>query len=233
MKAMILAAGRGERMRPLTDNCPKPLLKVNGIALIEYHIKNLVAAGITNIVINHAWRGQQLVDYLGCGKQFNAQISYSEEPVALETAGGIIKALPLLAEQDDEIFLVINGDIYCDFDFNDLPPLSTECSAHLMLVENPAHNPTGDFQLEAGMLVNPKSNRQNTYTFSGIALYRKSFFQQCAAVEYESIIEDPAVLPLAPMLRAAAEQKKVSACVMHSAWTDVGTPERLAKLNTI
>lgn len=234
MKAMILAAGRGERMRPLTDNCPKPLLKVNGIPLIEYHIKNLVAAGITNIVINHAWLGQQLVDYLGCGKQFSAQISYSEEPVALETAGGIIKALPLLAEQDDEIFLVINGDIYCDFDFNNLPPLSTECSAHLMLVENPEHNPTGDFQIQAGMLANPKSNRQNTYTFSGIALYRKSFFQQdTEEVESESLMQHQTVLPLAPMLRSAAEQQQVSACVIHSAWTDVGTPERLAKLNTI
>ncbi len=231
---MILAAGRGERMRPLTDNCPKPLLKVNGIPLIEYHIKNLVAAGITNIVINHAWLGQQLVDYLGCGKQFSAQISYSEEPVALETAGGIIKALPLLAEQDDEIFLVINGDIYCDFDFNNLPPLSTKCSAHLMLIENPEHNSTGDFQIQAGMLANPKSNRQNTYTFSGIALYRKKFFQQNTKKgEYQSLKQQQIVLPLAPMLRAAAEQKQVSACVMYSAWTDVGTPERLAKLNTI
>ena len=106
---MILAAGRGERMRPLTDNCPKPMLKVAGIPLIEYHIKNLVKAGITDIVINHAWLGQQIVDYLGYGKQFSANISYSEEPVALETAGGIIKALPLLAEHENDIFLVINS----------------------------------------------------------------------------------------------------------------------------
>ncbi|UUO24440.1 nucleotidyltransferase family protein [Colwellia sp. M166] len=237
MKAMILAAGRGERMRPLTDNCPKPLLKVKGVALIEHHIKNLVAAGIKDIVINHAWLGQQLVDYLGCGKQLSANISYSEETLALETAGGIIKALPLLAEQDDEIFLVINGDIYCDFNFTHLPILSSKYSAHLILVTNPEHNLNGDFQLESGVLVNPKGNKQNTYTFSGIALYRKSFFKQFfkqhSATKYDNVMSQGAVQPLAPMLRAAADQQQVSASVMHSAWTDVGTPERLAKLNTI
>ncbi|MFT5813228.1 MAG: MurNAc alpha-1-phosphate uridylyltransferase [Psychroserpens sp.] len=233
MKAMILAAGRGERMRPLTDNCPKPLLKVKGLPLIEHHVKNLVAAGINDIVINHAWLGQQIVDYLGCGKQFSANISYSEEPVALETAGGIIKALPLLAEHENEIFLVINGDIYCDFNLNELPLLSVECNAHLLLVENPEHNQSGDFQVATGMLVNPKSNNQETYTFSGIALYRKSFFKQYTSTEPEILISQPVVQPLAPMLRVAADQNKVSASIIVSNWTDVGTPERLAKLNTM
>ena len=233
MKAMILAAGRGERMRPLTDNCPKPLLKVKGLPLIEHHIKNLVAAGINDIVINHAWLGQQIVDYLGCGKQFSANISYSEEPVALETAGGIIKALPLLAEHENDIFLVINGDIYCDFNLNELPLLPVECSAHLLLVKNPEHNQSGDFQVAAGMLANPKSNNQETYTFSGIALYRKSFFKQYTTTKQGELISQPVVQPLAPMLRAAAEQNKVSASIIASAWTDVGTPERLARLNTI
>ncbi len=234
---MILAAGRGERMRPLTDSCPKPLLKVRGVALIEHHIRNLVAAGIRDIVINHAWLGEQLIAHLGRGERFDANISYSEEVVALETAGGIIKALPLLAEQDDEVFLVINGDIYCDLQFAHLPVLAPEYSAHLMLVTNPEHNPNGDFQLENGVLVNPKGNKQNTYTFSGIALYRKSFFKQFfkqhSATKYDNVMSQEAVKPLAPMLRAAADQQQVSANVMHSDWTDVGTPERLAKLNTI
>lgn len=233
MKAMILAAGRGERMRPLTDDCPKPLLKVNDRALIEYHIKNLVAAGIKDIVINHAWLGQKIVDYLGCGKQFSANISYSEEPVALETAGGIIKALPLLAEHENDVFLVLNGDIYTDFNLKELPPLSVEHNGHLLLVENPEHNLNGDFQLVSGMLTNPKCDLQKTYTFSGIALYRKRFFQQYITTAQQVCMPQPTVQPLAPMLRAAADQQKISASVTDAAWTDVGTPERLARLNTI
>lgn len=233
MKAMILAAGRGERMRPLTDKCPKPLLKVQGIPLIEYHVKNLVAAGIKDIVINYAWLGQQLVDYLKCGKQFSANISYSEEPVALETAGGIIKALPMLVEHEDDVFVVINGDVFCDFNCQDLPILSTECDAHLMLVENPEHNVNGDFAISKGMLLNPTKERRNTYTFSGIALYRARFFQQYTAQNINQTAQTHAIQPLAPMLRAAADMGKVSASVMKSAWTDVGTPERLAKLNTV
>ena len=230
---MILAAGRGERMRPLTDSCPKPLLKVRGLALIEYHIKNLVAAGINDIVINHAWLGQQIVDYLGDGERFSANISYSEEASALETAGGIIKALPMLVEHEDDVFVVINGDIYCDYNLKNLPQLTDEFNAHLLLVENPEHNPKGDFQLAKGMLVNPKSFQQETYTFSGIALYRKSFFKQYTTTEHDALMQLTKIQPLAPMLRAGAEQNKVSASVITSAWTDVGTPERLAKLNTI
>jgi MurNAc alpha-1-phosphate uridylyltransferase len=231
MKAMILAAGRGERMRPLTDNCPKPLLKVKGISLIEYHIKNLVLAGIKDIVINHAWLGQKLVDYLGRGERYSAKISYSEEPVALETAGGILKALPLLAEQDDDVFAVINGDIYCDYSFQQLPKLLSHCNAHLILVANPEHNMKGDFQLDADMLINPNNTKQETYTFSGIALYRKGFFKPYIKASYEENSEQHTIQPLAPMLRAAADARKISASVIDSAWTDVGTPERLAKLN--
>jgi MurNAc alpha-1-phosphate uridylyltransferase len=230
MKAMILAAGRGERMRPLTDNCPKPLLKVKGMPLIEYHIRNLVAAGIKEIVINHAWLGQKVVDYLGNGDKYSANISYSEEPVALETAGGIIKALPLLAEQDNEIFVVINGDVYCDYNFQQLPQLLPHCNAHLILVTNPEHNIKGDFQLDSGMLINPINTEQETYTFSGIALYRKGFFKEYVKALFEGNPEHT-IQPLAPMLRAAADARKISASVIDSAWTDVGTPERLAKLN--
>ncbi len=222
---MILAAGRGERMRPLTDTCPKPLLKVNGIPLIEYHIKNLAAAGITDIVINHAWLGQKLVDYLADGKQFSVNITYSEEPVALETAGGIIKALPLLANNEQDTFIVVNGDVYCDYNFNDLPKLASEFDAHLLLVRNPEHNAKGDFQLAGNKLINLIDNQQTTYTFSGIALYKKRFFSQNVAEELHS------VAPLAPMLKAGAQTGKITANVIDNAWTDVGTPERLAQLN--
>ena len=232
---MILAAGRGERMRPLTDSCPKPLLTVNGMPLIEHHIKKLVAAGIKDIVINHAWLGQKIVNHLGNGEQLSANISYSEEPVALETAGGIIKALPMLAEHDKDIFLVINGDIYGDFNFEALPTLGEEFDGHLLLVNNPEHNPNGDFNIVDGILANPKSNSQEAYTFSGIALYRRQFFQHHSPIQETPLLQQAqqGVQPLAPMLRAAAEQRKISASLMTSAWTDVGTPERLAKLNTI
>lgn len=240
---MILAAGRGERMRPLTNNTPKPLLKVKGIALIEYHIKNLVAAGIKNIVINHAWLGQKLIDYLGNGDQYNVSIEYSEEVIALETAGGIIQALPLLS-QDNDVFIVVNGDVYTDYRYSDLLSdvsthlLSTSCKlskqfdAHLMLVENPEHNPKGDFQLEGGRLVNLENDQQHTYTFTGIAVYHKRFFEPYLEYCIETNTKQaPTVKKLAPMLRASADKGKVSASLLKAAWTDVGTPERLALLN--
>lgn len=229
---MILAAGRGERMRPLTDNCPKPLLTVNGMPLIEYHINNLVASGIRDIVINHAWLGDKIVQHLGSGKQFSANINYSKEPVALETAGGIIKALPLLTDDENETFLVVNGDIYCDYNFQTLPRLAEQCDAHVLLVENPDHNIEGDFAINQGLLSNPTKADSKTYTFSGVAIYRRGFFtantNQCAVS-----VEQNNIRPLAPMLRAAADKNKVSANVITEAWTDVGTPERLAKLNII
>lgn len=229
MKAMILAAGRGERMRPLTDNCPKPLLKVNGIPLIEYHVTNLVRAGITNIVINYAWLGEQIVNYLGNGERFDAVISYSHEPIALETAGGIIKALSQLTDEYDDTFVVINGDIYTDFDCRDIAPLSSDRNAHLFLVNNPSHNVKGDFVIEQSTLCNPKDDHKKTYTFSGIAVYRRAFFT--TENNHNKALDDMQVLPLAPMLRSAAELNQVSANVIDAEWTDVGTPERLAMLN--
>ena len=142
MKAMILAAGRGERLRPLTDTTPKPLIKVAGKLLIEYHIYNLAKAGITEIIINTAWLADKIHDELGDGSKYNVSIQYSDEGEALETAGGIIKALPLLG---NEPFLVVNGDIWCDYDFTKLPELEESKQAHLILIDNPEHNLKGDF----------------------------------------------------------------------------------------
>ncbi len=234
MKAMILAAGRGERMRPLTDLCPKPLLKVAGIPLIEHHIIKLAAAGITDIVINHAWLGEQIEQYLGDGSQWQVNIIYSPETNgALETAGGIIKALPLLAaeEDDNEAFIVVNADVFTGFDFTELSILSEDCLAHLWLVENPVHNKKGDFSLVdrsnlPGLLSNTSTgcdHNKKTYTFSGIGLYRYSFFQQQ--------LGGNDILPLTPLLKQAAGQGKITASVLSSSWTDVGTPQRLEQLN--
>lgn len=222
MKAMILAAGRGERMRPLTDHCPKPLLAVDGKPLIEHHIVKLAAIGITDIVINYAWLGDKIRHYLQDGKQWGVNIIYSDESSgALETAGGIKKALPLLGEAP---FLVVNGDIYTDFDFNQLPELSADVDAHLWLVNNPEHNPQGDFALSDGKLVNKAlENKDKCFTFSGIALYRPQFFHQSSL--------NTSVQPLAPMLRAAADQQKISATLLDNLWVDVGTPQRLSDLN--
>ncbi len=218
---MILAAGRGERMKPLTDTCPKPLLKVAGKALIEYHIEKLAAIGVKEIVINHAWLGEQLVEQLGNGSQWQVNIHYSEEENgALETAGGIKKALSLLTDENDNSpFLVVNGDVFIDYDFTQMPTLSEPVLAHLWLVNNPAHNLDGDFGLMKGMLVNQSSER---FTFSGIALYRPEFFEMLAEDRIER---------LAPLLRHGAEQGHISASMLPGRWVDVGTPERLAQLN--
>lgn len=238
---MILAAGRGERMRPLTDTCPKPLLTVNGMPLIEYHLNKLAAAGITDIIINHAWLGEQIENYLGDGRQFSLNICYSaEKNEALETAGGIIKALPLLGEHP---FLIINADVFTDFSFTELPTLKDDHLAHLWLVNNPSHNPNGDFLMTNGLLQNLLTNSaeslgQQSYTYSGIAMFRPEFFQNFAVSGEQKTTHDEEgacylekVLPLAPMLRCAADLKKVSASVYSGHWTDVGTPERLQQLN--
>jgi len=231
MKAMILAAGRGERMRPLTDHCPKPLLKVNGIPLIEYHIKKLAAAGITDIVINLAWLGQTIVDYLQDGKAFGVNIQYSwEDDIALETAGGIIQALPLLMNKPNgdqqQPFLVVNGDVFCEYDFSQLPVLTPSTLAHLFLVPNPKHNLTGDFCLHSGVVTNLKMKSESaSFTYSGIGLYRVAFFQQFEQEKYKK------VQPLAPLLRVAAENKQITGQLLSGNWTDVGTPLRLQQLN--
>lgn len=217
MKAMILAAGRGDRLRPLTDKTPKPLIKVAGKSLIEYHLENLARAGLTEIVINTAWLADKIHQALGDGKNYGVTIQYSDENTALETAGGIINALTLLG---DEPFLVVNGDIWCDLDFSTLPDLKNDKQAHLVLVNNPAHNPEGDFALNNGLLCNQGEPK---YTYSGIAIYSPQFFANT----------ESGVLPLAPMLRKKADEKLVTAQHITGQWTDVGNIERLNHLEKI
>ena len=225
---MILAAGRGERMRPLTDSCPKPLLKVGGVPLIEHHIRHLVATGITEIVINLAWLGEQIADHLQDGSRFGAHICYSRETSgALETAGGISKALPLLTDDSAAPFLVVNGDIYCDYSFKNLPELASDKLAHICLINNPSHNVTGDFLLNGDIVANLAEFdndlvAQQSFTFSGIGIYRPAFFSQTASDE---------ISPLAPLLRTAAMHEQLAGSVLNCQWVDVGTPERLAQLN--
>ncbi len=209
---MILAAGRGERMRPLTDTVPKPLLEVQGKPLIVHHLEALTRAGFTGIVVNLSWLGNQIRDFLGDGSEFNLAIEYSDEPEALETAGGIQQALPLLGER----FITINADIFTDYDFARLR--QSDSMAHLVLVENPRHNPDGDFSLADSTLGNDASPR---YTFSGIAQFHSSFFEELT----------PGKHALAPLLRIAASQQQVTAELFRGSWTDIGTLERLQVLN--
>jgi len=215
MKAMILAAGRGERMRPLTDVTPKPLLKVGGDYLIAHHLNSLVAAGITEIVINHAWLGEQLEQALGDGRRYGAKIHYSAEgDVGLETAGGIKRALPLLG---DEPFVVVNGDVWSDFEFSSLPSMPAGL-AHLVLVDNPEFHPEGDFSLAQGDV---RSDGASKLTFSGIGVYRPELFDD---------VPDGRA-PLAPLLRQAMVGGKVSGEHYCGGWVDVGTPQRLDELD--
>jgi MurNAc alpha-1-phosphate uridylyltransferase len=218
--AMILAAGRGERMRPLTDSVPKPLLEVQGKALIVYHLQALKKAGYERVIINHAWLGEKLEAALGDGQKFGLSLIYSPEHLALETAGGIINALPLLCpHQDDQYFTVVNGDIFTDFDISKLPLAMIDKSAHLVMVNNPSHNPSGDFYYQNGLL-NTESGQK--LTFSGVARYHKDFFAGMGSQ----------VRPLAPMLREAINKEQVEAQFFQGMWTDVGTPQRLAQLNS-
>jgi len=220
MKAMILAAGRGERMRPLTDTAPKPLLEIAGKPLIIWHIENLVRAGIHELVINHAHLGAQIEKALGDGSQLDASIQYSPEVKALETAGGITNALPLLGEK---IFAVINGDIFCDYDFSQLQQHATamklnDDAAHLVLVENPKHHPIGDFGLQQQRI----TNNPPKFTFSGIGIYQPSLF---ANIPHGSTAQ------LAPLLQAQIDLDKVSGEIFKDLWVDVGTPQRLTELD--
>lgn len=222
MIAMILAAGRGERMRPLTDHIPKPLLDAGGKPLIVWHIEKLARAGITDLVINHAHLGQQIEAALGDGGRYGISIRYSpERPAALETAGGIAHALHLLG---DGVFAVINGDIWCDYDFARLPPQAAALAnshdiAHLALVNNPPHHPDGDFCLDAGRIA---PDGRNKLTFSGIGLYKPELFAHLAR---------NAAAPLAPLLRAQIAQGRVSGEYHAGRWVDVGTPARLEQLD--
>ena len=211
MNAMILAAGRGERLRPYTDSCPKPLLKVKGRALIEYHLEALADAGIQSVVINLSWLAAMIEHRLGDGSKFGLQINYSHEKQALETAGGIIQALPLL----DDRFIVVNGDVFTDYDFKRLLKIKTD--AHLVLVDNPEHNPAGDFTLTDQLVGNEEQGR---LTFAGIAVYRKSFFEGLA----------PGKRALAPLLRERAGDRRVGGEYFNGEWSDVGTVERLQDL---
>jgi len=215
MKAMILAAGRGERMRPLTDHTPKPLLQVGGKALIEHLIESLADAGFRELVINHAHLGERMEAALGDGVRYGVRIVWSREPEgALETGGGIHQALPLLG---DAPFLAVNSDIWTDYPFARLRQ-EPHGLAHLVLVDNPPHHPQGDFALQNG-LVRPEGVQR--LTFSGIGLYRPELFQGCP----------PGKFPLAPLLRAAMLREAVSGEHYDGAWVDVGTPERLAALD--
>jgi N-acetyl-alpha-D-muramate 1-phosphate uridylyltransferase len=223
MKAMILAAGRGERMRPLTDTCPKPLLPAGGRPLIEWHLLRLAAAGIRDVIINHAWLGQRIEQALGDGARFGLRIAYSAEGEALETAGGIARAraLALLGESP---FLVVNGDIWCDFDFGRAHTiadrlLALDWLAHCVLVQNPAHHPDGDFGLQAGRL---QADRPPRLTFSGIGVYSPALFDPVRTGERAR---------LAPLLIAAAAAGRAGAEFHGGRWTDVGTPQRLADLD--
>lgn len=225
MRAMVLAAGRGERMRPLTDHCPKPLLSVGGQPLITWHLQALAQAGIRHILINHAWLGKQIEATLGDGSHWGVHLQYSPEPQPLETAGGIARALPFFQDQP---FLVVNGDIWCDW-----PPtqarlwadqLPAHVQAHLLLVDNPAHHPAGDFILHPDGLVDasPANPHPPRLTFAGIGLYRPSLFATTAP-------DHPA--PLAPLLRQAMASQAVQGSHYPGRWVDVGTPQRLEQLN--
>jgi N-acetyl-alpha-D-muramate 1-phosphate uridylyltransferase len=207
MKAMLLAAGRGERLRPYTDKCPKPLFEVEGIPLIEHHLLALKSAGITDVVINVCWLRDQIMQALGDGSRFDMGIQYSIETTALETAGGIIQARDKLSDR----FIVVNSDVYTDYPFERL--LDIDKPGHLVLIDNPSHNPAGDFTLDDGYVGNGEVDR---FTFSGIACYQKRFFDD----------KDAGKRALAPMLREAAEQKVLTADHFHGNWTDVGTIER-------
>jgi MurNAc alpha-1-phosphate uridylyltransferase len=211
---MILAAGRGERMRPLTDSTPKPLLKVGSQMLIERHLRALAAAGVREIVVNLSWLGELIRAALGDGSRWRVKLHYSEEgPVPLETGGGIFQALPRLGV---EPFIVVNGDILTDFPFGSLR-LPDDATGHLVLVDNPAHHARGDFSLARGRVGMPG---ERTFTFSGIALYRPEFFSGCSAGRF----------PLLPLFKRAIAASALSGEHYAGLWSDVGTPQRLAEL---
>ena len=212
--AMLLAAGRGERMRPLTDQTPKPLLRVRGRPLIEHHLERLARGGVRNVVVNLAWLGAQIRAVLGDGSQFGLSIRYSEEGAqALETGGGIFQALPLLGS---EPFLVVNADVFTDLEFTGLG-IAPEAWAHLVLVPNPDHHPEGDFALDAGRVSLEGVPR---WTYSGIGLYRPELFEGCR----------PGRFALLPLLKRAIAAHRLYGELYTGQWSDVGSIERLAAL---
>ena len=214
MKAMILAAGRGERMRPITDTVPKALVSVGGRPLIAWHLAALARAGIREVVINLSWLGERLRAALGAGAAFGVRITYSEEgPVPLETGGGIFRALPLLGPQP---FMVLSGDIWTDIDFGRVQ-LEPAAHAHLVLIPNPPHHPRGDFGLEGDLVLHRDSER---LTYANVGVYRPEFFAGCP----------PGRFPLLQPLNRAIAARLVRGEVHRGEWCDVGTPERLAQL---
>jgi MurNAc alpha-1-phosphate uridylyltransferase len=214
---MILAAGRGERMRPLTDTVPKPLLTVRGKPLIAYHLEALARAGVREVVVNLAWRGGQIRAVLGDGREFGLHIVYSDEgEVAYETGGGIFNALPLLGADP---FLVVNGDVWTRFDFAGLR-IGAGADAHLVLVPNPPQHPRGDFTLQDGVVGEDASPDARRYTYSGIGIYRPEFFAGCT----------PGRFPLLPLLRRSIAAGRLHGELFEGEWQDIGTPARLAAL---
>lgn len=247
MKALVFAAGLGERMRPLTDRTPKPLLEVGGKPLIVWHLQKLAALGIEEVVVNTSWLAEQFPQKLGDGRQFGLRLRYSYEgPTPLETGGGMFNALPLLG---DAPFIAVNGDVWCDADFTTLPRDPTGL-AHLLMVGNPAHNPNGDFALaDDGHL---HSDGDNKLTFSGIGVYRRALFGHAFAgkstptrigqahhyADWHKVIGaapgaelTPPRFKLAPLLRAAMTDGQVTGTQHRGRWTDVGTPQRLHELD--
>ncbi|QWE16468.1 N-acetylmuramate alpha-1-phosphate uridylyltransferase MurU [Polynucleobacter sp. AP-Nino-20-G2] len=228
LPCLLLAAGRGERMRPLTDNLPKPLLTIKNKSLLAWHLEALSRAGIRQIVINHAWLGQKIEDALGDGSQFDLKIQYSPEVSALETAGGIRKALPLLNPAD--YFFVINGDVFCpNFPIGQLLEQLKACRqqtnpplAHLVMVPNPVQHPEGDFYLQNSGVSDSPTEGAEKLTFSGIGLYHRDLFKGLE-------LDIPA--KLAPLLREAMAENRVSGEKYSGPWHDVGTPQRLQELN--
>jgi MurNAc alpha-1-phosphate uridylyltransferase len=216
---MILAAGRGERMRPLTLVKPKPLLEAGGAPLIVHHLRALQAAGFEDVVVNLSWLGDQIRAFLGDGSRHGVRLHYSDEGAEpLETGGGIFRALPLLGAGP---FLVLNGDVWTDVDWSRLRDrLAPRDLAHLVLVPNPAHNEKGDFVLDGGRIVETSGER---FTFSGVGVYRAELFDGCR----------DGIFKLAPLLRAAARDGRVSGELHPGAWLDIGTPERLAHLDEL
>ena len=220
MKAMVLAAGRGERMRPLTLERPKPLLEAGGVPLIVHHLRALRDAGYPDVVVNLSWLGEQIRAALGDGAAHGVRIAWSDEgPEPLETGGGIFRALPLLGPGP---FLVVNGDVWTDVDYRMLgDALAPGDLAHLVLVANPGHNPNGDFALDSGRVVEDAGPGSPRFTFSGVGVYRPELFDGC----------QDGIFKLAPLLRAAARTGRVGAWVHPGTWMDIGTPERLADLD--
>jgi N-acetyl-alpha-D-muramate 1-phosphate uridylyltransferase len=213
-RAIVLAAGRGERMRPLTDSCPKPLLAVRGKPLIVYHLEQLSRLGVQEVVINISWLGGAIRAALGEGARWNLHLRYSDEgDTALETGGGIFRALPWLGPAP---FLVVNGDVHTDFDFGALA-LPPESLGQLVLVPNPAHHPQGDFALQAGSVLEQGAPR---WTYAGIGLFHPGLFEGCT----------PGRFPLRPLLQRAIAAGRLHGQLHHGAWSDIGSAERLAAL---